>query len=315
MTKIALLFPGQGSHAVGMGKLLSETSTAARAVFHEVDDALGFSLTDIMWNGPEEELVLTAHAQPAIMSCSMAVLAMIKEQMGENVLSAIDVVLGHSLGEYSAYCAVGAIDLSTTAKLLRLRGEAMQVAVPQGEGKMAAILGLDVEQIEQVCKEVSQTSVVVLANDNSVGQAVISGAAEGVLKASSILSEKGAKKVVPLNVSAPFHSPLMAPATAVMRDALEKTNVGPVTTPVLCNVDVQPIINPESAVDGLVRQVEGRVRWRESVAWLADNEYTHCLEIGHGKVITGMIKRQLRGAVCASIGSHEDIKILEEALR
>ncbi len=311
MVRPAMLFPGQGSHSVGMGRDLALESSAAREVFQQVDDALGFSLSKLMWDGPEEKLVLTEHAQPAIMACSMAVLAMLREELGADPVDQAHILLGHSLGEYSAYCASGSLDIAKTALLLQTRGQAMQVAVAPDQGAMAAILGLDTALIEQACIEASSSGVVVLANDNVEGQAVISGARAAVEEASEILSQKGAKRVVPLNVSAPFHSPLMQHATGVMAKALEQSNFLDPKRPVLCNVDVVSVTDRAMAVDCLTRQVEGRVRWRESIAWLQSNDVSHCVELGHGKVITSMVRRPMKDAVCVSIQGKKDLDQLE----
>ncbi len=311
MVRCAMLFPGQGSHAVGMGKELALESRAAREVFEQVDDALGFALSSLMWDGPDEKLVLTEHAQPAIMACSMAVLAMMREELGRDPVDGCEILMGHSLGEYSAYCASGSLSLAKTATLLRTRGQAMQEAVPPGEGAMAAILGLDTKVVEEVCAQASAVGIVVLANDNVEGQAVISGGRAAVEAASKLLSEKGAKRVVPLNVSAPFHSPLMGHATQVMSSALQKAQFVHPTKPVLCNVDVTPVSDRDVAVDCLTRQVEGRVRWRESIAWMQDHGITHCVELGHGKVITSMVRRPMKDALCANIQGKKDLDQLE----
>ncbi|MFK4254970.1 ACP S-malonyltransferase [Agrobacterium tumefaciens] len=287
---IAFTFPGQGSQAIGMGKELADTYPEARAVFQEVDDALGQKLSDIMWNGPEETLTLTANAQPALMAVSMAVMRVL-EARGLKLSDAVSYVAGHSLGEYSALCAAGTFSIADTARLLRIRGNAMQAAVPVGEGAMAAIIGLEHDAVSAICEEASILGVCQIANDNGGGQLVISGGKAAVEKAAAIASEKGAKRAIMLPVSAPFHSALMAPAAEAMREALAAVEKNNPVVPVIANVRAAPVSDANEIAALLVEQVTGQVRWRETVEWFAAHNITQLYEIGSGKVLTGLARR------------------------
>ncbi|HXV30996.1 MAG TPA: ACP S-malonyltransferase [Sinorhizobium sp.] len=286
----AFTFPGQGSQAVGMGKDLAEAFPEAAAVFAEVDEALGEKLSDIMWNGPEETLTLTANAQPALMAVSMAVIRVL-ETKGLDLKSKVSFVAGHSLGEYSALCAAGTFSIADTARLLRIRGNAMQAAVPVGKGAMAAIIGLEHDDVEAVCREASLLGACQIANDNGGGQLVISGEKQAVEKAAALASEKGARRALMLPVSAPFHSALMAPAAEAMREALSKVEKRDPVVPVVANVLAVPVGDAGEIARLLVEQVTGQVRWRETVQWFAANDVTTLYEIGSGKVLTGLARR------------------------
>ena len=303
---IAFTFPGQGSQAVGMGKDLADAFPEARAVFAEVDDALGQKLSTLMWEGPEDELTLTANAQPALMAVSLAAIRVL-EARGFSLKDKVTYVAGHSLGEYSALAAAGAFSIGDTARLLRIRGNAMQAAVPVGEGAMAAIIGLEQDQVEAACAEAAQGSVCQIANDNGGGQLVISGAKPAVEHAARICTEKGAKRALMLQVSAPFHSALMQPAADAMREALSKVTVNAPVVPVVANVTVSPITDPQDIVARLVEQVTGRVRWRETVEWFGANGVTTLYEVGSGKVLSGLARRIDRNIATANIGTASDI--------
>ena len=310
---VAFTFPGQGSQAVGMGKDLADAFPEARAVYDEVDDALGQKLSTIMWEGPEETLTLTANAQPALMAVSMAAIRVL-EKRGIRVLDHVAYVAGHSLGEYSALCAAGTFSLADTARLLRIRGDAMQAAVPVGEGAMAAIIGLEARDVEAACAEAGQGSVCQIANDNGGGQLVISGAKPAVEHAASICTEKGAKRALMLPVSAPFHSALMAPAAEKMREALAKVQKNPPIVPLVANVVVEPLIDAEEIAKRLVEQVTGRVRWRETVEWFAANGVSTLYELGSGKVLSGLARRISRDIATANVSGPADIDAAVEAL-
>lgn len=287
---VAFTFPGQGSQAVGMGKDLADNFAEARAVFEEVDEALGQKLSDIMWNGPEETLTLTANAQPALMAVSMAVIRVL-EAKGLDLKSKVSFVAGHSLGEYSALCAAGTFSIADTARLLRIRGNAMQAAVPVGEGAMAAIIGLEHGDVQAICAEASAAGPCQIANDNGGGQLVISGGKAAVEKAAALASEKGAKRAIMLPVSAPFHSALMGPAADAMREALSKVEKKDPIVPLIANVRAAPVTSASEIADLLVEQVTGQVRWRETVEWFGANGVTTLYEVGAGKVLTGLARR------------------------
>jgi len=287
----AFLFPGQGSQAVGMGKPLADAFASARDVFQEVDDALSQKLSRMMWEGPEADLTLTENAQPAIMAAAIAVLRVLEKDMGLDVAKHARLVAGHSLGEYSALCAAGAFTLADTARLLKIRGQAMQSAVPVGDGGMTALIGAEFEQAEEVAKEAAAAGgTCVVANDNAPGQVVISGTLDALARAADIAKAKGIKRAMPLAVSAPFHSPLMKPAADRMAEELARVTIRPLSVPVLTNVTAAQANDPNTVRDLLVQQVTGRVRWRESVLGLKGLGVDTTVEFG-GKVLTGMVKR------------------------
>ncbi|WP_439628347.1 ACP S-malonyltransferase [Shinella sp.] len=303
---VAFTFPGQGSQAVGMGKDLAETFPEARAVFAEVDEALGQNLSAIMFEGPEETLTLTANAQPALMAVSIAVMRVL-EARGLSLKDQVSHVAGHSLGEYSALCAAGTFSLADTARLLRIRGNAMQSAVPVGEGAMAAIIGLEQGDVEAVCQEASKGGSCQIANDNGGGQLVISGSKPAVEVAARLATEKGAKRALMLTVSAPFHSALMAPAADAMREALAGVAAKAPVVPVVANVRAAPVSDPQDIIRLLVEQVTGQVRWRETVEWFAKNDVTTLYEVGSGKVLTGLARRIDKSVTGIAINTPADI--------
>lgn len=286
---IAFVFPGQGSQSVGMGRALYDAYPAARDVFDTVDDALGEKLSSVIFEGPDETLRLTANAQPALMAVSLAAMSAAAAE-GFTVSDAA-MVAGHSLGEYSALAAAGAMSVADAARLLRLRGNAMQASVPPGEGAMAALLGLTLDDVEAVAAEAAEDGVCDVANDNAPGQVVVSGGREAVERAITIAKEKGAKRAMLLPVSAPFHCALMAPAAVAMRTALEEAHIKPPTVPLVANVSTRQLTQPDDIRNSLVAQVMGRVRWRESIATMASLGVTTVCEIGAGKVLTGLAKR------------------------
>ena len=301
----AFVFPGQGAQAVGMGRELAEAYPAARDVFDEVDEALGEKLSQLIWEGDAETLTLTQNAQPALMATSIAAFRAMEAE-GINIGDA-DFVAGHSLGEYSALCAAGALTLSDTARLLRLRGQAMQEAVPVGVGAMAAILGLDFETVDRIARDIGGDEVVQAANDNDPAQVVISGHKGAVEQAMAAMKEAGAKRALLLPVSAPFHSVLMQPAAAVMADALAGVDIQAPAVPLIANVRAEPVIEPGAIRRLLVEQVTGTVRWRESMANLAEGGVTEFWEIGAGKALTGMIRRIAKGTATRTIGTPEEV--------
>jgi [acyl-carrier-protein] S-malonyltransferase len=308
---IAFTFPGQGSQAVGMGKELAEAFPEARKVFAEVDEALGEKLSTLIWDGPEETLTLTANAQPALMAVSMAAIRALESQglvLGDKVAY----VAGHSLGEYSALAAAGMFSIGDAARLLRIRGNAMQAAVPAGVGAMAAIIGLGEPDVASACAEAG--SVCQIANDNGGGQLVISGEKAAVERAASLCTEKGAKRAIMLQVSAPFHSALMAPAADAMREALAKVVRQVPAMPVVSNVAVEPLSDPEEITKRLVDQVTGRVRWRETVEWFGANGVTTLYEVGAGKVLSGLARRINRDISAASLGTPAEVEATLAAL-
>ena len=310
---IAFTFPGQGSQAVGMGKDLSDAFPEAAAVFAEVDDALGENLSAIMFDGPEAELTLTANAQPALMAVSMAIIRVL-EARGLILRDTVSYVAGHSLGEYSALCAAGAFTIADTARLLRIRGNAMQAAVPVGEGGMAAIIGLEHDDVQAICDEALVHGSCQIANDNGGGQLVISGAKPAVERAARMATEKGAKRALMLPVSAPFHSSMMAPAAEVMREALAAVDIREPVIPVIANVSVQPVTDPAEIARLLVEQVTGQVRWREMVEWFAGNDATSLYEIGSGKVLTGLARRIDKSVTGYAVNTPTDIENLLQTL-
>jgi len=309
----AFTFPGQGSQAVGMGKALAEAFPAARAVFDEVDAALGERLTAIIWDGPGETLQLTENAQPALMAVSLATLRVLETEAGFSVGRDAAFVAGHSLGEYSALAAVGAFSVSDAARLLRIRGAAMQKAVPVGEGGMAALIGLSFEDAVTAAKEGAQGQVCQAANDNGGGQVVISGNKAAVERACEIAKAKGAKRAMMLTVSAPFHCALMQPAADIMAEALSKVSVKAPAVPVVANVRATAISDPVEIVRALIEQVTGTVRWRECVSYMAAQGVTTFYEAGAGKVLTGLAKRIADGTTGIAIGTPEDIATFKSA--
>lgn len=313
---LAFLFPGQGSQAVGMGQDLAEAFGSAREVFQEVDDALGQNLSKLMREGPEDQLTLTENAQPALMAVSVAVMRVLEREFGVGVDKAA-FVAGHSLGEYSALAAAGAISLADTARLLKLRGQAMQRAVPVGAGAMASLIGpkTDVALAEQAAAAGAEFGVCVVANDNNAGNVVISGDKAAVDKAIEKAKELGAR-AIPLNVSAPFHCPLMQPAADEMAQALAGAAIVAPRAPVVANVTARPVHDPEQIRRLLVEQVTGRVRWRESVQWMASSEggATRFAEAGAGKVLTGMVKRLAPDAEALALNAPADLEAFAKTL-
>ena len=304
----ALVFPGQGSQAVGMGQALAEAYSEARDVFAAVDEALGQNLSNLMWQGPEGELTLTENAQPALMAVSVATMRVL-EARGFDLAASVSYVAGHSLGEYSALTAVGALKLEDTARLLKLRGQAMQRAVPVGVGAMAALLGLDFDVVAEVAAEASTDGEICgAANDNAVGQVVISGHAAAVARACDMAKQRGAKRAMELPVSAPFHCPLMQPAADEMKAALADTDIATPRVPVIANVTAEAVSDGNAIRDLLVQQVTGSVRWRESMIWAADNGVTELVEIGTGKVLTGMAKRIDKRLTATALNSPDDVE-------
>ncbi|ENN91540.1 ACP S-malonyltransferase [Bartonella schoenbuchensis] len=303
----AFTFPGQGSQVVGMGKVLAEQFVEARMVFEEVDDALGKKLSHIIFEGPEDVLALTANAQPALMAVSLAIIR-VMEKLGLDIKSKVKFVAGHSLGEYSALCAVRTLSLADTARLLRIRGNAMQKAVAVGEGLMAALIGLDEQNVEEICSTVLGEGLCQIANDNGGGQIVISGEAKAVEAAMKAALEKGAKRALLLPVSAPFHSALMQSAADVMKDALLAVNKAAPIVPVVANISVAPESDPERIFMLLVEQVTGRVRWRETVEWFGSNGVDTLFEVGSGKVLTGLARRINKDIKGLTIGTAEEIE-------
>jgi [acyl-carrier-protein] S-malonyltransferase len=310
----AFVFPGQGSQSVGMGKALAEAFPQARAVFEEVDAALGQKLSAIVFEGPADELTLTANAQPALMAVSLAALRVLEAEAGLDLKRDVAFLAGHSLGEYSAHAAAGSLSLADTARLLRLRGNAMQGAVPVGEGAMAALLGLDLEAALAVVAEAGQGEVCDVANDNGGGQVVVSGSKAAVERAMPLALASGAKRAVPLAVSAPFHCRLMQPAADAMREALASVAIRAPSVPVVANVEARPATEPERIRDTLVRQVTATVRWRESVAFMAGEGVDRFVEIGAGKVLTGLVKRIAAGASASAVGTPEDVAAFKASL-
>ncbi|MBK8441573.1 MAG: ACP S-malonyltransferase [Rhodobacter sp.] len=303
----AFVFPGQGAQTIGMGRALAETYPAARSVFDEVDAALGEKLSALIWEGDIARLTLTENAQPALMATSMAAVRALEAE-GMSVESHVDFVAGHSLGEYSALCAAGSLSLSDTARLLRIRGLAMQEAVPVGVGAMAALLGLDFETAVSVAAEAAEGEVCQAANDNDPAQVVVSGHKAAVERAVEIARARGAKRALILPVSAPFHCALMQPAAHKMAEALSAVVISKPSVPVVVNVRAEAVTEPDRIFDLLVAQVTGAVRWRESVLWMERAGVTEFWEIGAGKALSGMIKRIVSGeATCRAIGTPEDV--------
>ena len=303
----AFVFPGQGSQTVGMGKALAEAFSSARAVFEEVDAALGERLTDIIWNGPSDALTLTENAQPALMAVSLATMRVLETEAGVDLKRDAAFVAGHSLGEYSALAAARALSISDAARLLRIRGTAMQKAVPVGKGAMAALIGLELGDVQSIAAEAASAGICAAANDNGGGQVVLSGEKLAVERAVEVAKARGAKRAMLLPVSAPFHCSLMQPAADAMAEALAKVTVHAPLVPLVANVLARPISDPAQIVKSLVEQVTGTVRWRESIQFMAQAGVTTFYEIGAGKVLAGLNKRIADAATTASIGVPDDI--------
>jgi len=303
----AFVFPGQGSQDVGMGKALSDAFPVARAVFEEVDDALGQKLSAIMWEGPKETLTLTENAQPALMAVSMAIMRVLEREKGFSLKDHVKLVAGHSLGEYSALAAAGAFSLADTARLLKLRGQAMQKAVPVGEGAMTALLGVSLDVAQKVAEAAAQGDVCQVANDNDPTQVVLSGHKRAIDRVAEAGKPFGVRRAVPLPVSAPFHCALMQPAADAMAEALSGVDIKAPAVPVVANVLALAISDPEEIRKRLVEQVTGTVRWRESVLYMAQQGITQAYEIGAGKVLSGLIGRIEKSIRTAPIGTPDDI--------
>jgi len=310
---IAFVFPGQGSQAVGMGKALAENFASARNLFAAVDDALGEKLTAVMWDGPAERLTLTENAQPALMAVSLATMRVLGEETGLDLARDAAFVAGHSLGEYSALAAAGSLAVADTARLLRIRGRAMQAAVPVGAGAMAALLGMEFDAAAAVAAEAAQGQVCQAANDNGGGQVVVSGDKAAVERAVEIAKGKGARRAMLLPVSAPFHCALMQPAADAMAQALAGVSVKHPAVPLVANVRAAPISDPAEIIESLVAQVTGTVRWRESVAFMAAAGVESFYEVGAGKVLSGLVKRIAEGATGTAIGTPDDVAAFKTA--
>ena len=311
----ALLFPGQGSQTVGMGKDLAENFTSARAVFDEIDAALGLKLTDIMWNGPKEALTLTENAQPALMAVSMAVVKVLEVEKGFDLATQAKYVAGHSLGEYSALAAARALTIADTARLLQIRGRAMQAAVPVGEGAMTALLGVGVDVGQKVAAAAAeQGDICEVANDNEARQVVLSGSKAAIDRAMKLARDHGVRRALPLPVSAPFHCSMMQPAANTMAQALAEVTISKPTVPVVANILASAIDDPEEIRRRLVEQVTGTVRWRESMAYMATNGVRKYFELGAGKVLTGLVGRVDKNLSAVAVGDAASIEEMMGAL-
>lgn len=308
----AFLFPGQGAQTIGMGQALAQDYAAAQAVFDEVDEALGEKLSDLIWTGSQDDLTLTRNAQPALMATSMAAMAALKSE--GVTIEAAAYVAGHSLGEYSALCAAGALSLGDTARLLRTRGQAMQEAVPVGKGAMAALLGLDLATAQKVAKAAAQGQICTAANDNDPAQVVVSGHREAVERAVELAKAEGAKRAILLPVSAPFHCALMDPAAEVMADALSHVDIERPAVPVVGNITAHAESSPMLLRNQLVDQVTGSVRWRESVLWMVAHGVTETWEIGAGKALTGMVRRIDKSLATRTVGTPDEVRAAAETL-
>ena len=311
---IAFIFPGQGSQTVGMGAELAKAYALARAVFAEIDEALGQSLSTLIWVGPEDQLTLTENAQPALMAVSLAVIRVLEAEKGLSLKESIAFVAGHSLGEYSALAAAGSLSLADTARLLKTRGQAMQAAVPVGEGAMAALLGADLSQAQELAKAASEGEVCAAANDNAPGQVVISGTRTAIERAVALAPKFGARRAVLLPVSAPFHCALMQPAAQVMQEALSKVKISAPSVPLVANVLASAVCDPEAIRARLIEQVTGMVRWRESMLYLRDQGVDSLYEIGAGRVLTGLARR-FEGFEARSVGTPEELEAAATALQ
>ncbi|MCH7538821.1 MAG: ACP S-malonyltransferase [Proteobacteria bacterium] len=310
----AFVFPGQGSHAAGMGEALAAAFPVAREMFEEIDEALKQNLTRLMFQGPEDELVLTENAQPALMAVSLATVRVLVQEGGIDLAGTVAFVAGHSLGEYSALAAAGALRLDEAARLLKARGRAMQEAVPVGEGAMAAVIGLDLEAVREIAARAAGDGVCVVANDNAPDQAVVSGNADAVKRAVEIASEQGARRTIMLPVSAPFHCALMAPAAEAMAEALAEVELKAPVVPLIANVTAEPVEDPETIRELLVEQVTAMVRWRESVVYLKNSDVDTLVELGAGKVLTGLARRIDPELTAVSVSSPEDIEAFLKTL-
>lgn len=304
---VAYVFPGQGSQAVGMGKALAETYPVAKAVFDEVDDALGEKLSELIFGGPAETLMLTENTQPALMTVSLATLRVLESEAGLDLAREAAFVAGHSLGEYSALAAAGALSIADTARLVRIRGRAMQKAVPVGQGAMAALIGLDYDAAVEIAAEAAQGQVCQAANDNGAGQVVVSGDKAAVERAVEIAKARGTKRAQMLPVSAPFHCALMQPAADAMAEALAAVTVNRPVVPLVANVLAKPVSDPAEIVAGLIAQVTGTVRWRESIAFMAGAGVQTFYEVGAGKVLSGLVKRIAAGSTGVALGTPADV--------
>lgn len=310
----AFVFPGQGSHAAGMGEALAAAFPVAREMFEEIDEALKQNLTRLMFQGPEDELVLTENAQPALMAVSLATVRVLVQEGGIDLAGTAAFVAGHSVGEYSALAATGALRLDEAARLLKTRGRAMQEAVPVGEGAMAAVIGLDLEAVREIAARAAGDGVCVVANDNAPDQAVVSGNADAVKRAVEIASEQGARRTIMLPVSAPFHCALMAPAAEAMAEALAEVELKAPVVPLIANVTAEPVEDPETIRELLVEQVTAMVRWRESVVYLKNSDVDTLVELGAGKVLTGLARRIDPELAAVSVNSPEDIEAFLKTL-
>ena len=311
---LAFTFPGQGSQSIGMGQSLSEAFPSSRAVFEEVNDALEQNLSGLMWAGPIEDLTLTVNTQPALMACGLAAMRALKDEFDIDVSQA-KFVAGHSLGEYTALCAAGSVSLADTARLLRIRGNAMQEAVPVGAGAMAALLGASVDDAEKAAKTGRAHGICQIANDNATGQIVLSGEKAAVQAACEAATELGVKKAMMLNVSAPFHCDMMVPAAEAMKRALTEVEFKTPVVPVVNNVQARPVSNPDQLRDDLVKQVTGRVRWRESVEWMHENGLELLAEPGCGKVLTVMLRRIVKGMSGIAMDTPEKLEAFATQLK
>ena len=311
---LAFTFPGQGSQSIGMGQSLSEAFPSSRLVFEEINDALDQNLSKLMWGGPIEDLTLTSNTQPALMACGIAAMQALKDEFDIDVSQA-KFVAGHSLGEYTALCAAGSLSLADTARLLRIRGNAMQAAVPVGAGAMAALLGASVEDAEAAAKAGQAKGICQIANDNATGQIVLSGEKIAVQAACDAATEMGVKKAMMLNVSAPFHCDMMAPAAEVMKDALADVKFNAPVVPVVNNVQARPVSEPDQLREDLVTQVTGRVRWRESVEWMHENGLETLAEPGCGKVLTVMLRRIVKGMKGVTLDTPEKLDAFAAELK
>jgi [acyl-carrier-protein] S-malonyltransferase len=309
----AFVFPGQGSQAVGMGKALAETFAAARSTFQQVDDALGVPLSRIMWDGPADQLTLTENTQPALVAVSLAAMRVLETEAGVAIARDARFVAGHSVGEYSALAAAGALALEDAVRLVRIRGRAMQQAVPVGVGAMAALIGVDFEQAAAIAADAAQGEIVQAANDNGGGQVVVSGHKAAVERAVEIAKSRGVRRAMLLPVSGPFHSALMQPAADVMAEALAQVAISRPCVPLVANVAAGPVTDPAEIVRGLVAQVTGTVRWRESIGFMAGAGVTTFYEVGSGKVLSGLVKRIAEGASAVSVGAPDDLAAFRAA--